>query len=382
MIPLTVPLTENKSSFAGTEAFSGGDTGIFDTPGPVSGEVTDPFDLSESAVYISEATSVAATTSPESHTLLPEINTLLPESHTLPAESHMLPAENPSAEAPGESLASINGIDVAFEALSHLGLAYSDGGRSFETGVDCSGFTSLCYERFGVSLPSSPLGQYSAGRSISESEAGPGDIVVCLYGSESIYQGHCGIIIGRAPNGHIITVSAHPDITNGMDHSVSLHQIDGYYGNDRQIRRVVENTYPYDLGTAWDECVAWLSKSGAGNAISDWRYYDDLGQVAFSGNVFGYNNGGYIYEGTAESITGSLRLFMDAVEKRTGNGCVCSFTGYYMPTGKIDEDGFEILSFVEVMPVEKLVIKGVRPENAAKTIRNGSRALKKGFVWI
>ena len=67
-------------------------------------------------------------------------------------------------------------------AMQYLGNKYVRGGQSLATGTDCSGFTCYVYKEFGYSLSRTPSGQYkSNGRSISLSEAQPGDIV--CYGS-------------------------------------------------------------------------------------------------------------------------------------------------------------------------------------------------------
>lgn len=67
-------------------------------------------------------------------------------------------------------------------AKQFLGNRYVHGGQSLETGTDCSGFTSLIYAQFGYSVSRTPSGQLANdGRSISYSEARPGDII--CYGS-------------------------------------------------------------------------------------------------------------------------------------------------------------------------------------------------------
>lgn len=67
-------------------------------------------------------------------------------------------------------------------AKQFLGNRYVHGGQSLESGTDCSGFTSLIYAQFGYSVSRTPSGQLANdGRSISYSEARPGDII--CYGS-------------------------------------------------------------------------------------------------------------------------------------------------------------------------------------------------------
>ena len=67
-------------------------------------------------------------------------------------------------------------------AKQFLGMKYVSGGKSLEGGTDCSGFTCLILKEFGYSIGRTPGSQYSdAGRSVSLSEAKPGDII--CYGS-------------------------------------------------------------------------------------------------------------------------------------------------------------------------------------------------------
>ncbi len=63
-------------------------------------------------------------------------------------------------------------------AMQYLGNKYVHGGKSLETGTDCSGFTSLIYKEFGYSISRTPTGQLQdAGRSIDISEIQKGDII-------------------------------------------------------------------------------------------------------------------------------------------------------------------------------------------------------------
>lgn len=111
-------------------------------------------------------------------------------SETQAAESTEITVTPPAGEySTNEELRS--GI-VAY-AMQFLGNRYVHGGKSLETGTDCSGFTSLIYAVFGYSISRTPAGQLSgAGRSISYSEAQPGDII--CYGSRRCT--HVALYIG------------------------------------------------------------------------------------------------------------------------------------------------------------------------------------------
>ncbi|MCM1056150.1 MAG: C40 family peptidase [Firmicutes bacterium] len=106
------------------------------------------------------------------------------------AESTEITVTPPSGEySTNEEL---RGEIVAY-AMQFLGNRYVHGGQSLETGTDCSGFTSLVYAAFGYSVSRTPAGQLSgAGRSVSYSEARPGDII--CYGSRRCT--HVALYIG------------------------------------------------------------------------------------------------------------------------------------------------------------------------------------------
>lgn len=116
-------------------------------------------------------------------------------SETQAAESTEITVTPPSGEySTNEEL---RGEIVAY-AMQFLGNRYVHGGQSLETGTDCSGFTSLIYAAFGYSVSRTPAGQLSgAGRSVSYSEAQPGDII--CYGS-----GRCTHVALYIGDGQII----------------------------------------------------------------------------------------------------------------------------------------------------------------------------------
>ncbi|MEU4691932.1 NlpC/P60 family protein [Actinoplanes sp. NPDC023714] len=76
---------------------------------------------------------------------------------------------------------------IAF-ARSQVGKRYVRGGEG-PHGFDCSGFTKRAYARVGMSLPHSSGGQARRARTVSRSQARPGDLVVG--------PGHVGIYMGR-----------------------------------------------------------------------------------------------------------------------------------------------------------------------------------------
>jgi cell wall-associated NlpC family hydrolase len=73
-------------------------------------------------------------------------------------------------------------------ARSQVGKRYVSGGEG-PGGFDCSGLTRSAYARIGIRLPHSSGAQAARARSISRSQARPGDLVVGP-GHVGIYMGH------------------------------------------------------------------------------------------------------------------------------------------------------------------------------------------------
>ena len=91
---------------------------------------------------------------------------------------------------------SAKGQEIAKFACQYVGYPYKAGGTSLTEGADCSGFVWAVYKNFGYSLPRTSYSQSTVGKSVSYSEAQPGDIIY--------YGGHVGIYIG---NGRIVHAS-------------------------------------------------------------------------------------------------------------------------------------------------------------------------------
>lgn len=91
------------------------------------------------------------------------------------------------------SYGSATGQEIAKYACQFVGNPYVAGGTSLTNGADCSGFVQSVYKAYGYSLPRTSYSQSQVGRSVSYSEAEPGDIIY--------YGGHVAIYIG---NGQIV----------------------------------------------------------------------------------------------------------------------------------------------------------------------------------
>lgn len=121
------------------------------------------------------------------------------------------PADGDSLQSADETAAVGESVDLAGQtyadngelraaiveyAMQYLGNVYVHGGKSLDSGTDCSGFTCFIYADFGYSISRTPAGQLSsAGRSIDYSEIQPGDII-CYSSNGGRSCTHVGLYIG------------------------------------------------------------------------------------------------------------------------------------------------------------------------------------------
>lgn len=135
-------------------------------------------------------------------------------------------AENAQVQVSGK------GSDVVNTAKQYLGYRYVLGGKTPESGFDCSGFTRYVFKQFGFSLGAVAYEQASVGRTVERSELLPGDLL--LFQNEGKTRiGHTGIYIG----GDQFIHAANPDRGVVIDNLSS----NSYY-NTRYVsaRRLVE----------------------------------------------------------------------------------------------------------------------------------------------
>jgi cell wall-associated NlpC family hydrolase len=93
------------------------------------------------------------------------------------------------------------GVDLLREeiirtARRFIGVPYSWGGESLQTGFDCSGLTMVVYQLNGLDLPRTSRQQWQAGRSIKRSQLSKGDLVFfATSGGKRV--SHVGIYTGN-----------------------------------------------------------------------------------------------------------------------------------------------------------------------------------------
>ena len=122
---------------------------------------------------------------------------LLAGTEALPA-STAAPAATPAGSRylpPTPSPVPLNplGQDIADYALEFYGCDYRYGGKSPETGFDCSGLVWYVYDHFGIPLNRTAADQAKNGEHVPPDQIAPGDILLFYRGS---WIGHAGIYLG------------------------------------------------------------------------------------------------------------------------------------------------------------------------------------------
>lgn len=111
-------------------------------------------------------------------------------------------------------------------AKSYVGkIPYIWGGKSLQTGVDCSGFTSAIYKMFGVTLATKSNMQGDGGVKVSRENARPGDLMV--WGNRGSEAGHVAIYLGN--NMHVHASGSKTGIKISSGESSGGKPFQGYY---------------------------------------------------------------------------------------------------------------------------------------------------------
>lgn len=125
------------------------------------------------------------------------------------AEINRIAAEEAEANKPnrGDGIVSQTGNAVVDYAYSLLGKPYVYGATG-PNSFDCSGFTQYVYKNAaGISLSRTTYTQINDGRSVSQSELQPGDLVFPHTGHVGIYVGN-GQMIHAPSTGDVVKVSS------------------------------------------------------------------------------------------------------------------------------------------------------------------------------
>lgn len=137
------------------------------------------------------------------------------------------PAETEPAE-PRPTEEELLGRAIADYALGFLGWNYKYGGKTPETGFDCSGLVYYIYEQHGYHLERVAAEQAKQGVEIAHDALMPGDILG--FYTSGKYVGHIGIYVG---NGYYVHAM-------GSAYGVVLTSLDDKYSQrDYTARRII-----------------------------------------------------------------------------------------------------------------------------------------------
>lgn len=120
------------------------------------------------------------------------------------------------------------GQQIAEYASGYIGAKYKYGGKSPETGFDCSGFVYYIYEQFGYRLERVANDQAQQGVEIEHDALIPGDLLA--FYTSGKYVGHIGIYMGSGYYIHAMG-SAYGVVLTSLD--------DAYSQRDYTARRII-----------------------------------------------------------------------------------------------------------------------------------------------
>jgi len=108
----------------------------------------------------------------------------------------LIVAGNPSAQTVNESPTwSDKAQEVLIQALSLTGIQYKYGGKSPETGFDCSGFVRYVFSQATqITLPPTARAISQMGKTVKKEELQPGDLV--FFNTLKTAFSHVGIYMG------------------------------------------------------------------------------------------------------------------------------------------------------------------------------------------
>ena len=116
---------------------------------------------------------------------------------------------------PEDEVGTITNLELANQIITYakqfVGNPYVYGGNSLTNGTDCSGFTSLIFANYGISLPRTANSQAYVGKYVNPNNRQIGDLV--LYGYNG-YVSHAAIYIGDNQVIHALNSNVGIVITN------------------------------------------------------------------------------------------------------------------------------------------------------------------------
>ena len=122
------------------------------------------------------------------------------------------------------------GPEIADYALEFLGCEYRYGGKSPETGFDCSGLVWYVYGHFGIPLNRTAADQAKNGVPVPAEEIAPGDIILFYRGG---WIGHAGICLGDGQYIHSMDVGI-GEVVSPMDEIRTKYEIRRVFADEGQ----------------------------------------------------------------------------------------------------------------------------------------------------
>jgi cell wall-associated NlpC family hydrolase len=126
------------------------------------------------------------------------------------------PGDNPSTSA----------SEIPFYALSLIGTPYKYGGKSPQTGMDCSGFVGHVFKQaVGMQLPASSSEISRHGEPLQNHELRPGDLV--FFNTLNRAFSHVGIYLGENRFVHSTSSSTGSVMVSNMDENYWAKRFNG-----------------------------------------------------------------------------------------------------------------------------------------------------------
>lgn len=128
--------------------------------------------------------------------------------------------------------------EVLVNALSLTGIKYAYGGKSPETGFDCSGFVSYVFKHAtSLTLPHSALAISQLGKTVPKKELQPGDLV--FFNTVKTAFSHVGIYVGNNRFIHSPSAGGHVRVESMKD-SYWATRFSGAQRIEQQVSTTIE----------------------------------------------------------------------------------------------------------------------------------------------